>query len=92
MNKDHAANQGAALQKDFPEAKIISVGVDITNAESVKTAFEEAAKELGSIDILCNFAGVVGVTHAVDMTPEQWRKTLDINTTGSFLCAQAAAR
>ena len=28
----------------------------------------------------------------MDMTPEQWRKTLDVNTTGSFLCAQAVAK
>lgn len=30
--------------------------------------------------------------HAIEMTPEQWRRTIDINTTGSFLCAQAAAK
>lgn len=92
VNQVQAAEQGAVLQKDFPEANIISLGVDVTSAESVKGAFEDAAKELGSIEILCCFAGVVGCTHAIDMTPEQWRKTMDINTTGSFLCAQAAAK
>lgn len=33
-----------------------------------------------------------GCYHATEMTPDQWRKTIDINTTGSFLVAQAAAR
>lgn len=35
---------------------------------------------------------IVGCYHAMEMTPEQWRKTLDVNTTGSFLCAQAVAK
>jgi sorbose reductase len=35
---------------------------------------------------------VVSCVHAIDITPEEWRQTLDINTTGSFLCAQAAAK
>lgn len=30
--------------------------------------------------------------HAIDMTPDEWRRTHDINLTGSFLCAQAVAR
>jgi sorbose reductase len=34
----------------------------------------------------------VGCTHAIDMSAAEWRKTLDINTTGSFLVAQAVAK
>lgn len=52
----------------------------------------ETALQLGSIDILCCFAGVVGCTHSMEMTADEWRRTLDINTTGEFLSAQAAAR
>jgi NAD(P)-dependent dehydrogenase (short-subunit alcohol dehydrogenase family) len=47
---------------------------------------------LGSVDHLLCFAGVVGCQHAIDMTAAEWRSTLDINTTGSFLCAQACAK
>jgi len=79
-----------ALHTDFPSAKIICSAVDVTDAEAVTRAFDAAAAR-HSIDILLCFAGVVGCLHAVEMTPEQWRRTLDINTTGSFLCAQAAA-
>jgi NAD(P)-dependent dehydrogenase (short-subunit alcohol dehydrogenase family) len=52
----------------------------------------ETAELLGSVDILLCFAGVVGCTHAIDMAAAEWRRTFDINTTGSFLCAQAVAR
>jgi NAD(P)-dependent dehydrogenase (short-subunit alcohol dehydrogenase family) len=34
--------------------------------------------------------GIVGCHHAIEMSPEQWRKTLDVNTTGSFLSAQVS--
>ncbi|KAG9523080.1 NAD(P)-binding protein, partial [Aureobasidium melanogenum] len=80
-----------ALHNDFPSSKVIIETVDVTDAENVDRAFAAVATR-GSIDILLCFAGVVGCLHAIEMTPEQWRRTIDINTTGSFLCAQAAAK
>ena len=80
------------LRNDFPSSRIVVKTVDITNAAGVEAATVETARELGSVDILCCFAGVVGCTHALDMSPEEWRRTLEVNTTGGFLCAQAAAR
>lgn len=81
-----------SMKEEFPSANIIAVDCDIRDAEQVNTAIEAAAVKLGGIDILCSFAGVVGCTHAIEMTPEEWRRTLDINTTGGFLCAQACAK
>ncbi|KAH0395987.1 NAD(P)-binding protein, partial [Aureobasidium melanogenum] len=80
-----------ALHNDFPSSKVIIETVDVTDAENVDRAFAAVATR-GSIDILLCFAGVVGCLHAIEITPEQWRRTIDINTTGSFLCAQAAAK
>ncbi|KEQ99925.1 hypothetical protein AUEXF2481DRAFT_1393 [Aureobasidium subglaciale EXF-2481] len=81
-----------SLQTDFPTSTISTKPVDVTDEELVSLAFSSAAAEMGSLDILLCFAGVVGCIHALEMTPAQWRKTIDINTTGSFLCAQAAAK
>lgn len=80
------------LKKDFLNAKIVSIKVDVTSAEQLESAVKLAASELGSVDILCCFAGVVGCTHAIDMSASEWKSRLEINTTGSFLSAQAAAR
>jgi sorbose reductase len=80
------------LEKEFPKSKIHSKKVDITDDIAVAKAVEETAALLGTVDLLLCFAGVVGCHHAIDMTAAQWRKTLDINTTGGFLCAQAAAK
>ncbi|KAJ0122679.1 hypothetical protein J7T55_003195 [Diaporthe amygdali] len=80
------------LQESFPEAKIEFMKVNVTDAARVNEAVQETAKKLGSVDVLVCFAGVVSTVHAIDMTPEQFRVIVDINLTGSFLCAQAAAR
>lgn len=41
---------------------------------------------------MCCFAGVVSCMHTVDVGADEWRRTLDVNTTGAFLCAQAVAK
>jgi len=80
------------LRHDFPQSTIYEMVLDVTDASAVKVAFEEAASMLGQIDILCCFAGIVGCDHAISASSELWRKVIDVNLTGSFLCAQAAAQ
>ncbi|THV46140.1 hypothetical protein BGAL_0413g00110 [Botrytis galanthina] len=82
----------SALRADFPSAKILLKQVDVTNVEILNQAIDETASTLGSIDILCCYAGVVGCVHALDISVDEWRRTLEINTTGAFLCAQAVAK
>ena len=66
--------------------------MDVTSDEVVDAAVAEAWEELGGISTLLCFAGVVGCIPAMDMTPSQFRRILDINTTGTFVCAQSVAR
>ncbi|KAL8704512.1 MAG: hypothetical protein Q9201_002321 [Fulgogasparrea decipioides] len=92
LDPSHSSSQIELLRTDFPDAKIVTHKVDVTDAALVQTAVARTVQELGTVDILCCFAGVVGCTHAIDMSPEEWRRTFEINTTGSFLCAQAVAK
>jgi sorbose reductase len=80
------------LTVDFPAAKIVARIVDITDEVAINEAVAETVELLGSVDILLCFAGVVACNHALEMTAAEWRRTLDTNTTGSFLTAQAAAK
>lgn len=80
-----------ALESDFPTSKILTEVVDVTDNAAVSAAVQRCREDLSSIDILLCFAGIVGCVSAMDMSSEQWRKTLDVNTTGSFICAQAVA-
>jgi 2-dehydro-3-deoxy-L-rhamnonate dehydrogenase (NAD+) len=64
--------------------------VDAANADSVQTATERAMKQLGKIDVLINNAGIAGPTMPVaDYPPAEWRRVIDIDLTGPFLCCRA---
>ena len=87
-----AVQEIRSLTDDFPSAKVLRIVVDVTDEASLHRAVEHGTTTLGTIDILICFAGIVACTPAIDTTPEEWRRTLDINTTGAFLSAQAVAR
>lgn len=89
---DNSASNISKLKAEFPHASIHVVHVDVTSETEVERAFNDAGGLMGSIDILCCFAGVVGCVHSMAASASQFRKVIDINLTGSFLCAQAAAK
>lgn len=65
---------------------------DVSKPEEVQAAVGKTLAAFGKIDILLNNAGVSWGARAEEMTLEKWRMVLDINLTGAFLFAQAAAR
>lgn len=89
---DAAKDQIVKLRQDFPHARVHVVPVDVTDQEVTEKAFQEANDKMDGVDILCCFAGVVGCVHSISSTAKEWRKVLDVNLTGSFICAQAAAK
>jgi NAD(P)-dependent dehydrogenase (short-subunit alcohol dehydrogenase family) len=74
-------------------ARALAVPTDVANPESVRALFGLAKEKFGRIDLLFNNAGVgaPGVPME-DLTFEQWKNVVDINLTGSFLCAQEAIK
>ncbi|KAH8807651.1 hypothetical protein F5884DRAFT_880905 [Xylogone sp. PMI_703] len=66
--------------------------LDVINAEEVAAVITEVPEVLGGIDILATFAGIVNSTRMVDYTPENFRRILDVNTTGTFLTAQTVVK
>ena len=91
LDPSHAQDEIESLKKDFPGTPILAMKVNVTDAEQLQSATDMVVQELGSVNIICCFAGVVGCTHAIDLSSQEWKRTLDINTTGAFLSAQAAA-
>ncbi|KAK6829846.1 hypothetical protein PG989_010613 [Apiospora arundinis] len=92
VNAAEAAAKVQTLQAEFPHARIGFTKVDVTDAETVDAAVADAARNLGGIDTLVSFAGMVACRHAVDTAPNEWNRVLGVNTTGVFLCAQAVAK
>ncbi len=69
----------------------LPVRVDVADAVSVQEMFSETQSAFGRLDILVNNAGVaVGPAPIVQMAEEAWRRTLEINATGTFLCCRQA--
>jgi NAD(P)-dependent dehydrogenase (short-subunit alcohol dehydrogenase family) len=65
------------------------VAVDVTDEASVAAMVERAVAEHGGVDILVNNAAITAAKMVEETTAETWRKVLDVNLTGPFLCAKA---
>ena len=72
--------------------KALAVKCDVTKREQVDEMVKKTIKKFGRIDILVNNAGICQFKPFLELTEEDWDKTLDINLKGYFLCAQAAAK
>jgi NAD(P)-dependent dehydrogenase (short-subunit alcohol dehydrogenase family) len=66
--------------------------LDLTAGDAVGDVIDELADALGGVDVLVNNAGANHRAPALDDELADWRRTLELNLTGPFLCAQAAAR
>jgi 3-oxoacyl-[acyl-carrier protein] reductase len=67
-----------------------TVTVDITSEESVAAAAKAASAGLGQVDILVNNAGITGSNKRTwEYEPAEWRRVIDVDLTGAFLCSRA---
>ncbi len=73
--------------------RLLPIPSDITKPDAVVQLFETTRKVLGRLDLLFNNAGTfVPSVPMEDLTYAQWQSVVDVNLTGSFLCAQQAIK
>jgi NAD(P)-dependent dehydrogenase (short-subunit alcohol dehydrogenase family) len=78
---------------DSAGTRALIVPADVCDAASVEALFAATQAKFGRLDLLFNNAGTSAPAVALeDLTPEQWRRVVDVNLTGAFLCTQAAFR
>jgi D-threitol dehydrogenase (NAD+) len=83
---------GAASAEAARHDGAISAQCNVADIDSVSAAVDRVASDLGRIDILVNSAGIVDLAPAEEIGLAAWKRTIDVNLTGSFLVAQAVGR
>jgi NAD(P)-dependent dehydrogenase (short-subunit alcohol dehydrogenase family) len=93
-----AGRRTEALEQTQAEAgpdgtRALAVSADVSDPASVSALFQKTKEAFGRLDLLFNNAGVSAPPVPLEeLTVEQWRRVVDINLTGAFLCTQEAFR
>src|SRR5262245_59627075 len=89
LDRDARANE--TIRKKHPQLAG-ALSADVTRLQDVQTAFAEAVRLMGRVDVLINNAGI-SIRHAfLDITPEEWDRIVAVDLTGVFYVSQTAAR
>jgi len=88
---DCSADGGEATVRAIVGAggEAIFVAVDVSDAAQVERMVQAALDSFGGIDILFNAAGILAFGTVLDTDERAWRRMLDVNLTGHFLCSKA---
>lgn len=70
----------------------LAVKCDVSKKKEVDELVKKTIEKFGKVDILINNAGIAQFKPFLELTEEEWDRTLDINLKGYFLCAQAAGK
>ena len=73
-------------------AKVLAIGLDVTDSASVIAVADFALEQMGGIDIWVNNAGIFPRSMLLDMTDADWDRVLDVDLRGVFMGCREAAR
>jgi NAD(P)-dependent dehydrogenase (short-subunit alcohol dehydrogenase family) len=90
-----AGRRRDALEQTAAESgagdRALTISTDVTSPESVRTLFATVKERFGRLDLLFNNAGTSAPGVPLEeLTFEQWKRVVDVNLTGAFLCTQEA--
>jgi len=84
--------QTVAAEIEAMGKKSLAVASDVTDERSVKDMVDRVVKEFSHVDILVNAAGINIRNSAEDIPLQDWKKVMDFNAFGTFVCCQAVGR
>jgi rhamnulose-1-phosphate aldolase/alcohol dehydrogenase len=90
INQERLDSASEEFSKGFGKDTASSVLLDVTDANTIANAFENAALAFGGVDIIVNNAGISISKSIADHTAEEWDKLYDILVKGQFLVSKAA--
>ena len=86
--RQNSVDDAVAAMK--PLGKVFGLATDVTQVEQVSRFFQAVEREFGGLDILVNNAGEGVFRKVGEMTPEEWRRNIDLNLNGAFYCSREA--
>jgi 3-oxoacyl-[acyl-carrier protein] reductase len=89
---DEPGAREAAAELELLGRPSLALGVDVTQPADVRRMVEETLGHCGRLDVLVNNAGIALNRPFLETTLEDWTRLIDVVLTGTFLCAQSAAR
>jgi len=90
LNVDAA--QATAQELCTNNGHAVALAMDVGRPESIADAFQQIEREHGRCDVLVNCAGIAKVFPFLEFPLDNFALTMNVNVTGTLLCAQAAAR
>lgn len=91
MNEEKVQATAARIVEETGR-RAIGIRTDVTREDDCAFMVEHAMHAYGKLDILVANAGILKAGDVTEFAAADWRKVIDVNLTGYFLCAQAAAR
>jgi (+)-trans-carveol dehydrogenase len=73
------------------DRRALAVEADVRDLDAVQAGLDAAVAQLGRLDIVCANAGIVSYGMTGELSPQAWRDVLDVNLTGVWHTARAAA-
>lgn len=89
---DENESQAVVNEIQSQAGEALCLKLDVTSKKEIDAVIGEAVKKFGRLDILVNNAGIFEPKPALEITEEEWERTLDINLKGQFLSSQRAAQ
>lgn len=91
---DHNGSRKVAdtITKQCGPDRAFAAEVDVTKSEDVRKMVRETINKYKNIDILVSNAGICKSFEITDFPEKDWRRIIDVNLTGYFVCAKEAAR
>ncbi|MHB1130905.1 MAG: SDR family NAD(P)-dependent oxidoreductase [Chloroflexota bacterium] len=72
--------------------RALALACDVSDEATVRAAADRAHAEFGRLDVLFNAAGITKRVASTEIEPSDWRRVLEVNLVGTFLCCQAVGR
>lgn len=89
LDLEETEKAAQTIRKQGGEA--VAFRLDVSKKAEVEKVVGEVVARFGGLDILVNNAGIFEQKEALSMSEEEWERTIRVNLTGYFLCAQASA-